>query len=95
MDAPWTFKTDDRSSAFCWEIVGESRRLFDLSAEEAIGRLNRHWKGQEIVGEDIVYHELPAYWAHVIYYGKDSFWWITGEKREKMNLGAVKPKPYP
>jgi len=95
MNVPWTFTTDAESSAACWEIVDELQRLFGVSREEAIGRINRQWNGQEIVGQDIVYHGTLDYWVHVMYYGADSFWWITGEKREKLKLGPILPKPFP
>jgi hypothetical protein len=95
VESPWEFATDAESDAFCREIVAELVRLFSVPAEEAVGRINRHWRGQAFIGADIVYHETPGYWAHVIYMGKDSAWWITGEKRERMGLGPVVPKPYP
>jgi hypothetical protein len=75
--------------------VAELARLFGVPADEAVGRINRQWRGQAFVGEDIVYHETPEHWARVMYLGKDSLWWITGEKREQMGPGPVVPKPYP
>jgi hypothetical protein len=96
MGTPWQFATDAKSDAFCREIAAEMVRKYGVSDEEAVGRINRGWRGQDILGEmNIVYHELPEYWAHVMYLGKDSYWWITGEKREQLGLGPVVPKPYP
>jgi hypothetical protein len=94
MSTPWRFEVDARADAFCQEVASELMRLFGVSAEEAVGRINRHWSGQAITGEDIVYHETADYWAHVMYYGKESSWWITGEKRASKGLGPLTPKPY-
>lgn len=62
-------------------------RLFSISLEEAIGRINREWQGKPIVGDDIVYHEAEDYWAQNIYFGKSSEWWLSPP--------GLKPKPYP
>ncbi len=96
METPWQFATNAKSDAYCREIVAEMVRLFELTEQEAVGRLNQHWRGQDILDEyDIVYHELPEHWAHVVYLGRDSYWWITGEKREELGLGPITPKPHP
>ena len=95
MEASWQFLTDAESDAFCRQIVADLARLFGVPTDEAVGRINRQWRGLAFVGEDIIYHETPEYWAHVMYLGKDSSWWITDEKREQKELGPVVPKPYP
>ena len=91
----WAFATDAESDAFCQEIVARIVRLFGISVEEAIGRINRLWRGIPFLGEDIIYHETPDYWAHVMYYGKASSWWITGEERQRRGLDTLIPQPYP
>ncbi|ASA54568.1 hypothetical protein [Vibrio gazogenes] len=82
------FKTDSESAAYCEEILGKMIELFAIDSEEAIGRMNKYWHNQIIVGEDDpIYHEDEEYWAKTIFYGKDSFWW--------MNPPDLKPLPYP
>ncbi len=96
MGSPWQFATDGASDTFCREIAAAMVRLFGVGEAEAVGRINRQWRGQDILGdEDIAYHETAEYWAHVMYYGKGSFWWVTGEKRAEMGLGSLAPTPYP
>lgn len=96
MESQWQFATNEKSDAFCREIVAEMVRLFGVSAEEAIGRINREWRGRDIRDElSIVYHEDAENWAHDMYFGKDSYWWITGEKREELGLEPIVPRPYP
>jgi hypothetical protein len=84
----FVFPTDDKGLAFCREIALEMRSLFEISEEEAIGRINRQWKHTEITGDkNIVYHEDSTSWAKDIYYGHDSAWW-KGEN-------GLRPRPYP
>ena len=84
----FTFKTDSESAQYCEGILAEMTALFSISADEALGRMNRTWDGQEILGDDDpIYHEDEEYWANTIYYGKDSNWW--------MNPEGLKPLPYP
>ncbi len=83
----FTFKTDEGAEEYCEAILAEMRGLFSISTDEALGRMNRAWDGQEFLGEeDPVYHEDEKYWANTIYYGKDSNWW--------MNPPNLKPLPY-
>jgi hypothetical protein len=91
--AIFPFKTDEKSEAFCHSIAREMTKLFGISEHEAIHRIGRFWKRlPEIVGEqDIVYHETEDYWARTIYYGKDSFWWITD--RASRHLPPLTPLP--
>jgi hypothetical protein len=82
------FETDDQSTAFCEEIARQMVELFGITHEEAIGRINRDWRGLKIVGpDDVIYHEDEIYWAKTIYYGKGSNWWL--------NPANLKPRPYP
>lgn len=84
----FSFETDRDGREYCEEIVGVMVALFEIPEDEALGRLNRFWKGKPIVGEhDMVYHREPEYWAKTIYYGKDSFWWMEGAE--------LRPLPYP
>ncbi|OOM73582.1 hypothetical protein CLPUN_44780 [Clostridium puniceum] len=82
------FVTDDESEEFCTEIAEKMVELFIIFKDEAIGRINRCWKGLEIIGDDLIYHEDEEYWAKTIYYGKRSFWWL------KEGSEDLKPIPY-
>jgi hypothetical protein len=82
------FETDAESRAFVEEVVSKIVELFGVSLEEALGRVNRHWKGLRLVGPDLmIYHESPQALAKFIYYGPDVSWW-KGEE-------GLKPLPYP
>lgn len=84
----FAFKTDEESAEYCEAVIQEMVRLFDISEEEALGRMNRAWRGIEFVGDDdLIYHEDEEYWAKNIYYGKDSAWW--------MDPPDLQPLPYP
>ena len=83
----FAFFTDSRSRHFCESIASEMSALFGISAEEAVGRINRAWSGLSIIGDDIVHHEDEEFWAFNIYYGHDSFWW--------KNPPDLKPLPFP
>jgi hypothetical protein len=69
--------------------------LFGITEAEASGRINQGW---EHFGEfhSIAYHKPAEYWAHHMYFGHDSYWWIRDEAtRERLGLGPVGPLPYP
>jgi hypothetical protein len=87
------FRTDDRGEKFCTEIVDYMVSLFGISKEEAIIRINQEWKNQVLIGIDLTYHVVPEEWAKEIYWGHDSYWWIEGEKREKLKLPPLTPQP--
>ncbi|WP_117211403.1 hypothetical protein [Allorhizocola rhizosphaerae] len=73
---------------FLEEIVDEMVRLFRISRDEAIGRMNREWADQEFHDEDdLIFHETPDYWARDIYYGPDARWRDRG--------ATPRPLPYP
>ena len=73
---------------FLEEIVDEMVRLYRLSREEAIGRMNREWGHRDFrKKDDLIFHQTPEYWAHDIYYGPDARWRDRG--------GKPRPLPYP
>lgn len=83
----FAFQTDDHTKYACEEIVGEMVKLFGISTDEAIARINEAWDGLSIIGpDDLIFHETTGYWAHNIYYGKDSRWWLFPE--------GLEPRPY-
>lgn len=84
----YEFKTDEQSRAFCNKIAERMVSLFNISVEEAVGRMNRLWSGQSFIGpKDLIYHEDEDFWANDIFYGGDSLWWA--------NPPGLKPLPFP
>ena len=71
-------------------IVVEMIKLFGISRDEALGRINRHWKGVSFEDQqdiDGLTNELPDYWARRIYYGPNAKWWLDDQD--------IKPLSYP
>ena len=92
-DMEFPCATDDEANRFCEHIAMEMVQRFSISMVEAVTRINRQWRGQQIGGpEEIAYHEDEEFWAQDIFWGHDSSWWITGEKRTSMNLPPLTPK---
>jgi hypothetical protein len=83
----FTFTTDEKSEAFCRAIVDLMMSLFGISEEEAVGRVNRQWNRMTLTGQHVIYHEDEDYWAHTIYYGRNSQWWE--------NRPGLTPVPFP
>ncbi len=82
------FETDQQSEEFCLRIAQEMMMLFGITELEAIGRINRQWQGQKIVGPDLmIYHEDEEFWAKTIYYGPGVYWWLGEE--------GLDPQPFP
>lgn len=77
MTLQFQFPMDQQANEFCELIVAEMRRLFGISLDEAVRRVNSHWHGQEIFGEDdVVYNEDETFWAKQIYYDDSYSWWL-------------------
>jgi hypothetical protein len=91
MKIEFRFKTDEQSEQFCTEIVMFMKETFNISLEEALGRLNKHWSNiTERIGEDqMIYHETIEFWGYDIYYGPVSRWWAREDDP------TLKPLPYP
>jgi hypothetical protein len=86
------FLTDQQSQAFCEKVAAEMCRLFGISLDEAVERIDAHWYEQEILGEDdLVYHEDETFWANQIYYDQSYSWWLekppTPMKVRKLKKG--------
>lgn len=65
--------------------------LFDVSAEEAEGRITTELGSFELMSvetENYLGHEDPDHWAHSIYYGADVQWW-------RLDPVDLRPKPWP
>ncbi|WP_313919556.1 hypothetical protein [Tahibacter sp.] len=81
-------ETDAEGREFCESIAREMVRLFGISLDEAVGRINRAWRDDRaVVADSVVYHETDSYWAKKIYYGKESSWWL--------DQPGLKPLPFP
>jgi hypothetical protein len=63
----WQFATDDESGAFCSEIVTGMIARFGVGEIDAIALINRLWRGNDFLGEDLRYHESPDFWAQHIH----------------------------
>lgn len=87
----FSFELDNRGKSFCLRIARDMMNLFNISMPEAIGRINKQWKGLKIIGENLVYHRGSEEWAKIIYYEDGTFWWV----KEWMDENEPKPKPYP
>lgn len=80
----------DEALEYFEEVVHELLILFPITRDEAVGRLNRFWQGQDFSKKlkvDLLKHEDPDFWAKTIYYGRDVQWW-KGED-------GLNPEPYP
>lgn len=78
------FETNEKSSKFCEAIALEMVRLFGISKEEAIGRLNLHWKDQPLLDdEDVIYHETEVFWANQIYFEDSPRWWTIPDPQPR------------
>jgi hypothetical protein len=72
------------------EIVRRMLLLFPITRDEAVGRVNRFWAGQDFSRElkvNLLTHEDTIFWAKTIYYGPNAQW---GKGEE-----GLKPLPYP
>jgi hypothetical protein len=84
----FAFKTCAETLEFCELIVNEMSRHFGITPEEAIGRVNRQWRGQNLTNpQDIIFHEDEDFWARDIYFEHNSEWW--------KDEATAKPKPFP
>lgn len=77
----FTFTVSEESKMYCYEIVDEMIKLFGISREEVILRLNNHW-GTMTISDDALDYYLPIDFAYMIYYGPDKQWW----KEDKSDL---------
>lgn len=56
-------------------VVEEMTKELHLSREEAVWRVQR-WINQSAPLSQIIFHELPEFWAKQIYYSSSSYWWL-------------------
>ncbi|WP_338552517.1 hypothetical protein [Paenibacillus sp. KS-LC4] len=81
----YNFLVSIEAEQYCDEIIDEMVKLFSLSYHEALGRINRHWAGNDFDENSMLFHMLPEEWANDIYYGASSFWW-NKEKKDLIPL---------
>ncbi len=78
------FNVDAKSKAFCEAIASEMQRRFGISQGEAVFRINRHWKGQSLLGDhDMVYHEDEDFWAHEILFESSHQLWSVADPKPR------------
>jgi hypothetical protein len=58
------------------EIADEMVTRYGIPLAEAVARVNGQWQDMTFDDEDdLIFHELPDYWAGLIYYGRDVPFW--------------------
>lgn len=100
MEATWRIAGDAGARQFLDAIAQAQVDQFGIPVEEARWRMMRAWHllgDGSIKGDsdppDLLFRESARYWASTIYYGNDSFWWITGAAREAQGLPPLQPRP--
>lgn len=78
----------EKAMQFLDDIARRMVIRFPITRDEAVGRINRHWRGLTFGDDDLIFHETADEWAMSIYYGHDSSWWLRDE-------GERVPLPYP
>jgi hypothetical protein len=73
----FTIKFDSEGEEFFNEVVDQLIELFEITEEEAIGRINSYWGKTDFKGKEylIISHDGEEEWAKTLYYGKESHWW--------------------
>jgi hypothetical protein len=65
----FTFEAPEKVHRYAERIADEMAEQTGISTAEAVARVNEHWDGVEFEAEnDLIFHELPYYWALRIYY---------------------------
>jgi hypothetical protein len=83
----YKFSTTKKAANYLDEIVAQLVALFNISHQEAVGRINRHWSNITHFGnDDMLFHMLPYEWAHEVYYGHGTPWWRAGDKNDLIPL---------
>ncbi|WP_459185034.1 hypothetical protein [Streptomyces sp.] len=73
------------------DIADEMASRYGIPLAEAVARINQHWERETFDEEDdLIFHELPEFWAGLIYYGRDAAHWDPDA-----DLSATQPHPAP
>lgn len=102
--SPFAFRVDAEALRFCDRIAAEMVRLFAMTREETIGRINRQWAG---VGFNVRRID-PRYLTGVgltvrdidIRYHEDASFWANdivygSTSRWWLDPPGLQPRPYP
>ncbi|NAS20109.1 hypothetical protein GT755_00245 [Herbidospora sp. NEAU-GS84] len=86
--------TSSTMEAYIDDIAAEMTELAGISISEAIARINHFWDGQDMSNDDdlgngLVYHELPHYWAMAILYTEVKSWSPDADRSD----WALRPAP--
>ncbi|MBP2114948.1 hypothetical protein [Paenibacillus silagei] len=68
----FSLATTKEAQEFCECIVIEMIQLFNISEEEAWGRVNDFWKSPFDEEYDMSYHKTYGFWANTIYFGPET-----------------------
>jgi hypothetical protein len=63
----FSFRTDDKSHEFCESIAKKMADRYRIPLDEAVSRINELWCGNDIIGDDVVYHDEEDYWVDHIF----------------------------
>jgi hypothetical protein len=78
----FNFKTSLESEIFSLLIAQLMVEQFQISEDEAIGRISQFWEGHDLSSEEhVVYHKTCEYWVNYIYYD-DELWWRVEDKTQ-------------
>lgn len=84
----FVFPTDAGTEAYCHEIANAMQLYLGITQEDAIARINEQWKHTSLLGElDLVYHEMPDYWAKWIFFGKP--YWRNADEATQRSLSRI------
>ncbi|MYT31701.1 MULTISPECIES: hypothetical protein [unclassified Streptomyces] len=68
------------------DIANDMVTRFRIPLAEAVARINRHWEGKTFDSEDdLIFHEMPEFWADLLYYGAEVPYWDPDADRSKWN----------
>ncbi|MBD2872137.1 hypothetical protein [Paenibacillus arenilitoris] len=88
MKGNFDFKTNLETEIFCLEIALCMSSIYNITEEEAVGRVSEFWSGLDLTREDdMIFHESTEHWAGHIYF-EDQFWW-------KKDVSQLAPRRYP
>lgn len=79
-------ETDDDAERFLDEVAEAMVSAFGVTLADAVERITKAAKNRTprggkllpgpyaIVGDHLIYHKPPDYWAGAVYHGKRNFW---------------------
>jgi hypothetical protein len=85
----FSFETDEETREICSQIIREMTEECHITPQEALGRMNRLWRAQRIIGDYTLHAETPGFLACLIYYENWKECTLTGSFKE------LRIRPYP